>query len=500
MLWRMPPAPPSRGDGDDEGGAGPSVPAALGTLLDLPRGFRKRTLATLGAGARIGWHTLRRALPGAPPDGDGAEASDAGRDAAAERTALQLLETLGALKGLALKAGQMASYIHGALPPAAQRVLTRLQADTQPMAFAQIDAVIRAELGAPADDVFEAFERVPFAAASIGQVHRARLRPGGDGAGAGGGAGGTAAPRTVAVKVQYPGIEDVLQGDLRLFGGLLKLAFLATPGDGGAVAAELRDRILEECDYRREARHQELFRRLVHAEPLAGRVRADVPAVVAAASSRRVLTSALVEGARDFYRFAAESDQPSRDRAAADIFATSFTCIFRHCVYNADPHPGNYLFRPDGTVVFLDFGCVRHFEPHVVDTWKACAHAVLDGDRAAYRRAFTALGFVGSPRRFDWDAAWEVMRYLYAPFLATEPFTYTPEYVERSYDVIVWSNPNARRMGTPREFLFVNRLQWGLNSVFAHLRATAPWGELWRRALDEPTRPAALDAGAADRR
>ncbi|HEV8323755.1 MAG TPA: AarF/ABC1/UbiB kinase family protein [Myxococcota bacterium] len=488
----MPPAPPSRGDGDDDGGAaGPSVRATLGTLLELPRGFRKRTLAALGAGARVGWHTLRRALPGAAPEGEGRPA-DAARDAAAERTALQLVETLGALKGLALKAGQMASYIHGALPPAAQRVLTRLQADTHPMAFAQIDAVVRAELGASADEVFEGFERTPFAAASIGQVHRALLRTAVD--------GGADVLRPVAVKVQYPGIEDVLHGDLRLFGGLLKLAFFATPGDGGAVAAELRDRILEECDYEREARHQALFRRLVHAEPLAGRVHADVPEVVAAASTRRILTSALVEGARDFYRFATESDQPARDRAAADIFATAFTCIFRHCVYNADPHPGNYLFRPDGTVVFLDFGCVRHFEAHVVDTWKACARAVLDGDRAAYRRGFTALGFVGSPRRFDWDAAWDVMQYLYAPFLATEPFTYTPEYVERSYDVIVWSNPNARRMGTPREFLFVNRLQWGLNSVFAHLRATGPWGELWRRALDEPTRPAALDAGAADRR
>jgi hypothetical protein len=112
---------------------------------------------------------------------------------------------------------------------------------------------------------------------------------------------------------------------------------------------------------------------------------------------------------------------------------------------------------------------------------------VLADDRAAFERHFPALGMVGNPKKFDWEHQWGMMKYLYRPFLAKEPFTYTHEYVKESYGLLIFDNPNRWSGAMPREWLFLNRLQWGLNSVLAHLQATGPWGEIWRAAVESPT-------------
>lgn len=429
-------------------------------LRALARGFRKRTMVTVGLASRVGVGFAKRTLFGRAEG----SASTPVEDSDAVEAAGKLVKELGALKGLVMKLGQIASYMPGALPPEAQRVLTKLQDSTTALEYAQVEAVLRQELGREPAALFDELEPVPFAAASIGQVHRAKL-------------GG----RALAVKIQYPGIEDALRSDLKTAGVLGRLGTVGTAMDGGGLVEELRDRVLEECDYRKEAENQRAFAALFADMP-----GAHVPAVIDERSGRRVLTSALDPG-QSFYPFCDGAPQAARDRAGEIIFRVCFDCLFRHSVYNADPHPGNYLFAPDGEVTFLDFGCIRRFSVDMIDAWKAVARSVLADDRPAFERCFPALGFVGKPKKFDWDYQWSMMRYLYRPFLATEPFTYTHEYVKESYGLLIFDNPNRFSGKMPPEWLFLNRLQWGLNSVLAYLNATAPWGEIWRAAVDSPT-------------
>lgn len=434
-------------------------------LRELARGFRKRTMVTVGLASRVGLGLAKRTLFGPGQE----QASTPAEDSEAVEAASKLVRELGALKGLVMKLGQIASYMPGALPPEAQRVLTKLQANTTAMEPAQVMEVLRSELGQEPAALFEALEPEPFAAASIGQVHRGRFEG-----------------QAVAVKIQYPGIEDALRSDLKTAGVLGRLGTVGTAMDGASLVDELRERVLEECDYRKEADNQRAFARLFASMP-----GAHVPAVVAARSRRRVLTTMLDPG-QPFYPFCDSAPQAARDRAGEIIFRVCFDCLFRHSVYNADPHPGNYLFAPDGDVTFLDFGCVRRFSIEMIEAWKAVASSVLANDRPRFQRCFPALGFVGNPKKFDWDHQWAMMRYLYRPFLATEPFTYTHAYVKESYGLLIFDNPNRTTSKMPPEWLFLNRLQWGLNSVLAHLGATAPWGEIWRAGVESPTVAPAL--------
>lgn len=429
-------------------------------LRELARGFRKRTMVTVGLASKVGLGFAKRTLFGR---GEEKEPTPV-EDSAAVEAAGKLVKELGALKGLVMKLGQIASYMPGALPPEAQRVLTKLQANTTAMEYAQVEAVLRQEFGKAPAELFEGLEPEPFAAASIGQVHRAQHEG-----------------RRVAVKIQYPGIEDALRSDLKTAGMLGRLGTVGTALDGGGLIEELRDRVLEECDYRKEADNQRAFAALFARMP-----GAHVPAVVAERSGQRVLTSELDPG-QSFYPFCDTAPQAARDRAGEIIFRVCFDSLFRHSVYNADPHPGNYLFSPEGDVTFLDFGCIRRFDPAMIEAWKKVARSVLADDRAEFHRCFPALGFVGNPKKFDWDHQWTMMRYLYRPFLATEPFTYTNEYVKESYGMLLFDNPNRFTQKMPPEWLFLNRLQWGLNSVLAHLGATAPWGEIWRAGVEAPT-------------
>ncbi|MCH9682452.1 MAG: AarF/ABC1/UbiB kinase family protein [Deltaproteobacteria bacterium] len=431
-------------------------------LRELARGFRKRTLVTAKLASRVGVKFLRRSL-GRGSD-EATEEPTPIEDSAAVEAATRMVKELGALKGLVMKLGQIASYMPGAMPPQAQRVLTKLQANSTAMEPEQVRQVVVDDLGESVDTLFETFEPEPFAAASIGQVHRARFEG-----------------QDVAVKIQYPGIEDALRSDLKTASVLGRMGTIGTALDGAGLVDELRERVLEECDYRLEARSQRSFRALFESMP-----GASVPAVVDDRSGLRVLTSQLDPG-QSFYPFCDTAPQPARDRAGEIIFRTCFDCLFRHSVYNADPHPGNYLFAPSGDVTFLDFGCVRRFTPTMIETWKELARSVIQDDRAKFNRAFTDLGFVGKSKKFSWDHQWAMIQYLYRPFLSPTPFTYTHEYVKESYSLLIFDNPNRFTGKMPPEWLFLNRLQWGLNSVLAHLGATAPWGEIWRAAVESPS-------------
>ncbi len=422
--------------------------------LSLPRGFRRRALQT---GSALAKHSVKAGLRRVGVGADDDQVYEA---------AEQLLDLLGNQKGLPQKVGQLLSYISGVVDPRIQEKLQALQAGTEPLPWAEIRPFVEEQLKGDVADLFDGIETTPFAAASIGQVHRAQYEG-----------------RTVAVKVQYPGIEDTIAEDLRFVGPALRTLLLPSAASGRAVLAELGDRVREECDYQVEAANQQLYQRIV--EPFPG---CEVPEIVAARSSRRVLTTVFDPGA-SFQAFLALASPEERNLAGARIFEVCFQSLFRHCIYNADPHPGNYLFGSNGEVTFLDFGCVRGFEPKLIEAWKANARAIMEGDKEGFRTSWMDLGLAKNEQRFDWNYQWEVMVYLYEPVLSTTPYTYTREHVERSYSRMIAKNPNKFRTSMPPEYLFINRLQWGLNSVLADLQATGDWRSLWLQAIESPTTP-----------
>ncbi len=430
-----------------------------GDLHELASGFRKRTLVTAKLAGKMGLAAAGRMLSRPSPRTDEARVDVE----AAKEGARALVREMGSLKGLVMKIGQMASYLPGALPDDAQKILSELQAQSVAMKFERVAEVVRSELGAEPSALFEAFEERPFAAASIGQVHRARF-----------------AGRDVAVKIQYPGIEDVLKSDLSTIGLFAKMSTMGLPIDGRAVVEELRSRILEECDYELEARNQRELAAVIAGPD------ARVPDVIAERSSRRVLTTELISAKR-FAEFVDSGSRTAKDRAAETIFRTCWTGLFQHGAYNGDPHPGNYLFDDDGVVTFLDFGCVRRFDRAFIETWKRFACGVLDDDRAGFPERLRACGLVGREKSFDYDHQWDVTRYLYTPFVQRDPFfTYSDAYVRKSYGLMIFENPNQRRTAMPPEWLLLNRLQWGLNAVLAKLQATAPWPDHFSSAARGP--------------
>lgn len=375
---------------------------------------------------------------------------------------------LDQMKGLAMKLGQIVSYLDVPLPDAVQDQLARLQTGALGMDEAESRAVIEGALGAPVEALFDELDWQPVAAASIGQVHRARV----DG-------------RPVAVKVQYPSVAASFSDDLRAAGRLASLASLATAVDGRALVGELRDRLTEECDYEREARAQQAFARAFRGDP-----GVRIPGVCAERSARAVLTTEWAEGRG----FSSLLGSARRDAAAQTLVRFAYRSLLQLGAIQADPHPGNFLFGDEpGRVVCLDFGCVRRIEGAMVEALREVARAVRAGDGSRLREAAVTLGVVGEARRFDFEHFGRTMEHLHRPFLVPR-FTFDLEYVREGYALNGPKNPNARTMSMPPAYIWVARLQWGLWSVLARLGASGGFAELLDELLESPQTPLDVEA------
>lgn len=392
------------------------------------------------------------------------------------RSAEQVAAELGNMKGALMKLGQMVSYLDEGLPEHVRAALAQLQHDAPPMSGELAAEVVRAELGRAPDDLFAEWDPVPIAAASIGQVHRAITRDG----------------RAVAVKVQYPGIGDAIEADLGsvglLFGGLGQVF----PGlDAGPLVDELRQRLRQELDYRREAEHQQRF-----ADYYAGHPFIHVPGVVTELSATRVLTTERADGVR--FADAAAWPQEERDLAAETIFRFVFGSLYRLRLFNGDPHPGNYLLRPGGHVTFLDFGLVTPFDDRQVAHIRGLIDSiVLHPDPVRFRRAVEHAGFLkpGAPVS---DA--EVVDYFghFYEYLQPDRPTmldheFASENVRRVFDATGPYRDVMRHANVPREFVIVQRINLGLFAVLAALDATANWRrlaeEMWPWVEGPPSTP-----------
>src|SRR6188472_3675350 len=272
-----------------------------------------------------------------------------GKEALEQRhleTAMKMVAALGQMKGAAMKLGQFASFIDTEFIPEEyreiyQEQLAKLRTDAPSMPWEKVVKVLEEEYeGEPLSELFAEFEEEAFAAASIGQVHRAELIDGG----------------RVVVKIQYPGIAEALDADLRNMGTIVRLARALAPGlDAKAIAAELRERVMEELDYEYEAQNQRSFSHAYLDHPFI-----YVPDVITRLSRRRVLVTEMVEGLK--FEQVKELPHEQRSRFGEIVFRGSFGSIYHLRHFNADPHPGNYTLMADGRVAFLDFGMTKKLD------------------------------------------------------------------------------------------------------------------------------------------
>jgi predicted unusual protein kinase regulating ubiquinone biosynthesis (AarF/ABC1/UbiB family) len=383
------------------------------------------------------------------------------------KSAQQVADELGQMKGALMKLGQMASYLDDGLPEPLRLALAQLQSQAPPMSVDLARDEIERELGAPIEHLFSEFDDEPVAAASIGQVHRAIARmPDGT-------------ERAVAVKVQYPGVADAIDADLRtadLLGALLALGFKSlNPED---MVAEIKERLREELDYSREAENQRLFAGFYRDHPFV-----HVPDVIDHLSTSRILTTELVSGSTfdDVLRW----PQDERDKAGEAIFRFVFRSLYRFRAFNGDPHPGNYLFHGDGRVTFLDFGLVKHFTEDEMSMFKdMVSAAVLEHDMEKYRRIIEGAGMLAPDAPVSTEEAGDYFAHFYEPVRESRSLTWTTDYatsiVRHTFDR---TSAIAQYATVPRSFVFIQRINLGLYAILGQLGCTGNYRriseELW---------------------
>ena len=432
-----------------------------GPRVLLERARRSRRVAFLGARRAFALARLRSRRAG-----------EEELDEFHVHTAEQVFELLGGMKGAIMKLGQMLSILAENLPEVYQQALRGLQQSAPPMAPHLVADVIRAELGQPPERAFFEFSPEPVAAASIGQVHRARLFDG----------------TPVAVKVQYPGVDVAIRADLDNAFLLYSAARAIAPGiDPEPVVSELRERMGEELDYRIEAANQEEFGLAYEGHPWI-----RIPAVHREASTARVLVTEWVSG-WSLYDLLDEP-QDVRDRIGEQLFRFFAGSISKMLLFNADPHPGNYFFEDDaelsGTprtpgIWFLDFGLVKRFEAVEIEHLKDRVMALRSGNDDAVIDAIVRHGWLRPGTRIDQKRMVQLARLSVLPLVDHQPFTYTREYLAETIDAM-FNIEGAygdviRQMTLPRNQLMLTRIHLGLGGLFSKLRSTRDWASI----LDE---------------
>jgi predicted unusual protein kinase regulating ubiquinone biosynthesis (AarF/ABC1/UbiB family) len=378
-------------------------------------------------------------------------------------TAMKMVEALGQMKGAAMKIGQFASFIDTEFIPEEyretyQEQLAKLRSDAPSMPWHQVVEVLEEEYdGVPLDTMFSSIEETAIAAASIGQVHRAELLDG----------------RQVAVKIQYPGVAEALESDLKNAGMLVHLARALAPGlDAKEVVKELRERVLEELDYEYEAQNQRSFSRAYRDHPFI-----FVPDVITRLSRRRVLVTEFVEGIG--FDDVKELGQEERSRFGEIIFRGSFGSVYHLQHFNADPHPGNYLLMPDGRVAFLDFGMTKKLDREQIELEQRAVDAAARDDAEGLRDALHDLGFIKKPSKLDAVHLMNHVKSIGGWYMEDREIEIDPPLVMRMIEST--HDPRSeyfdlmRRESIPADELMGRRMETGVVAVLGQLRAKRNW-------------------------
>ena len=383
--------------------------------------------------------------------------------------AAALAQALGGLKGPIMKVAQLLATIPDLVPPEYAAELQKLQSEAPPMGAAFVRRRMQAELGPGWQARFDSFDLKPAAAASLGQVHRATAKNG----------------SPLACKLQYPDMQSAVEADLRQ----LEFAFAIHRRMGPAIdtreiAKEIGERVREELDYAREAKHVALYAHL-----LADVSEVRVPVVWPDLSTRRLLTLGWLDG-RKILEFK-DAPQAVRDRLAVAMFKAWWHPFSHAAVIHGDPHLGNYtVFSEDGEargINLLDYGCIRIFHPRfvggVVDLYKGLLH----DDRARIVHAYETWGFKRlSNELIDVLNIWA--RFIYGPLLEDRVRTIADgvkpsEYGRREAFRVHRALKEKGPVTVPREFVFMDRAAVGLGAVFLHLQAELNFHRLFEAEI-----------------
>jgi predicted unusual protein kinase regulating ubiquinone biosynthesis (AarF/ABC1/UbiB family) len=340
------------------------------------------------------------------------------------------------------------------------RPLGALVQAREPLPLPRVRRVIEQDLDARLHDMFSAFEEQPFAIASLGQVHRARLRDG----------------EHVAVKVQHPDVANEIASDLRAIGVVSPIVQRLAPGlDAVALLSEVRERIADELDYEIEAQHQRRLWRLFRDHP-----HVCVPRVHTDLSTRRVLVTEYVEGVG--FDEIAQLDEAERDRIGEIVFRFFLGLVWRERIVPGDPHPDNCLLCPDGRVGLLDFALTRDLEPDYLDGERNVMQAVIDADPHAVHGALAHLGYLAKTQSYDPEALLEYLATAGEWLLAEGARRIDPAYVHRTFESgypprSPWFSM-LRRLAFPPPALLLRRMEIQMLSLLGELRAAGDWARI----------------------
>ena len=411
--------------------------------------------------------------------GNVARRSEESREAALAKrqleTAEQIVAALGTMKGAAMKLGQVMSFLDVGLVPEEYREefqakLAELRDAAPKVAWKDMKKVIEGEYRDTIENVFQTFDPVPIAAASIGQVYTARLHDG----------------RMVAVKVQYPGVAQAVRADMQNLGIILRLMKMVAPGlDPKAMGDEIRSRIDEELDYELEAQNQRTVARLYRNHPFI-----VVPEVVTSLSHEKVIVSEFVQG-RGFEELK-QLPQAERDRLGEIVYRFYFGCMYRHHQFSGDPHPGNSLLLDDGRMAFFDFGLFKRIPAGVAEFELEIQRIAARGDGQALIDHLHAGGFIAKPELYTPEGILDQVRDMTWWYLEDDEVALTPEIATEV--MIEMSDPRSshfskmRHETLPPDHLFGRRLEMLTLAVMSQLRANGNWHRIAREWIydDEP--------------
>ncbi len=434
----------------------------------ITKGRTKRALQvgslTTSVGSSYLWHALKRPFQSAATKDQ--ELFDLHL-----KNALRIVERSRELRGAFMKLVQMLSMRDDIFPTEALSILSVVQSSVPPMEYALIRDQIKNELGKYPEQLFKNFAPEAFAAASLGQVHKATLKNG----------------RSVVVKVQYPGVDETVEQDLKNLKALLQVFTVMTRDvlrqkfDANEIYQEMEERLREELDYVNEACNLASFQRL-----FADDDEVIIPQVYPDFSSRRVLTMQHVEGYKLQEMFSPGVDQSLKNWISVKYFQITWRQILEFGLLHTDPHPGNYLITYHPKIVMLDFGSVRIFPEEIRKGYLHLARAILDRDESAMAEYFITLGYLNQGE--NPAPLVKIMYLIFEPVL--EDRAYDPhdfDSVGKTMEITSISLEN-RIFNAPGHRLFLVRALWGLDSYIHQFRTITNWHRVFRECVENVTR------------
>ncbi|MCO4746155.1 MAG: AarF/ABC1/UbiB kinase family protein [Proteobacteria bacterium] len=425
-------------------------------------GSRFSRLARLGSlTGRVGSSYVGQKVKDVFLDGDA-------RQRAMERlhldNAKEIVGTLGRLKGAAMKVGQQVAMIADQLdlPPEVATMLSRLHSKAEPIPFPVIREDIEAELEMPLSEAFSWFDPLPLGTASLGQAHAARLPDGTD----------------VVVKVLHRGVDISVDTDLLALKTLLigSVAFRRDKAEMDELFDEIAERLKEELDYLQEAANIAAFNRAFGDDP-----RIRLPKVFGTHSTERVLTMTRLTG-KPLEAFLEDAGPEAMQQAGLNLAELYYEMVFVHRMLHADPHPGNYLYEPDGRVGFIDFGCVKRFDEFWIAHYGRAALAAERGDKVQTLESCREIGGWKGNTPEAGDALWSFCDMIAEPF-REESHTLGghADSILESVQVPVREIMRYPEVRMPKDLIFLHRSLGGLYSMARRTHVTANFGEILRR-------------------